>query len=81
MHLHDYIKVTPEADPKFIETWYLRSSRVYVTQIKNSNLDQIGDAEYTCTKIDAVRQHARAVLSILEDVPKGSVPTAILSLK
>lgn len=81
MHLHDYIKATPAHDARFVETWYLRHERSYVTQIKDSNRDQIDEAVYTGNKESAIKAHARAVLEVLDDVPKGCVPTVILSLK
>jgi len=80
MHLHDYIKATPAHDARFVETWYLRQERSYLTQIKNSNCDQIGEAVYTGNKESAIKAHLRAVREVLEDVPEGCAPTVIMSL-
>ena len=81
MHLHDYIKATPLSDPRFVETWYSRHDRNYVTQIKDSNRDQIDEAIYSGNKQAALNAHWRAVFDCLADVPHGCVATVALTLK
>jgi len=81
MHLHDYIKATPLSDPRFVETWYSRYDRSYITQVKDSNRNFINEAIYSGNKQAALNAHSRAVFDCLADVPHGCVATVALTLK
>lgn len=81
MHLHDYIKATPLSDPRFVETWYSRYDRSYITQVKDSNRNFIDEAIYSGNKQAALNAHSKAVFDCLADVPHGCVATVALTLK
>jgi hypothetical protein len=65
--MYTYIKPTyAESTAFFVETWYSRQTRSYVTQLKDLNLDQIGDAVYTGNKTSALRAHQQTVDSLTD---------------
>jgi hypothetical protein len=60
-----YIKPSRESTESFfVETWYNRQERAWVTQLKNADWDQLGEADYAGTKDQALREHERIVASI-----------------
>jgi hypothetical protein len=68
--MHTYIKPTyndPEAF--FVDTWYNPSCRQYVTQLKDLNRNQIGEATYSGSKESAERAHHQLVDSFKNDNP------------
>ena len=62
-----YIKPCWDKDEAFfIETWWLTTSRIWVTQVKDSNLNQIGEAEMSPNKPCAVNTHKRTIAQLTE---------------
>ena len=53
----------------FIETWYDRSCRSWVSQLKDLNLEQIGDCINSGTKEGAKRAHTQLINSCSHGLP------------
>lgn len=65
--MYTYIKPTYDYPTGFfVETWYSRYTRSYVTQLKDLNLDQIGEAVYTGDKTSALNAHKQVVDSLTD---------------
>jgi hypothetical protein len=65
--MYTYIKPTYEYPTGFfVETWYSRQTRSYVTQLKDLNLCQLGEAVYTGNKTSALRAHKQVVDSLTD---------------
>lgn len=65
-----YIKPSRDnASCFFVETWYDRSTRSWVTQTKNADWDQIGDASYSATKRAAHHEHYCRATSLCDGRP------------
>jgi hypothetical protein len=46
--------IYPLADLGTVEAWYNRPERSWVVQVKNLNGDQVGEARYVYTKMEAM---------------------------
>lgn len=70
-----YIKPNEhEPEAFFVETWYDRHTRNWVTQTKDLNLNQVGDATYTGNKHGAFTAHRWTIDSILHKHCLKSIP-------
>jgi hypothetical protein len=66
-----YIKPNWDKDEAFfVETWWDNSSRVWITQLKDSNLNQVGEVEQTANKPSAKLAHKR----LIDQVTAGYIP-------
>lgn len=68
--MHTYIK--PKRDDStayFVETWYNRQARLWVTQLKNANREQQGEAIYSAKKDSAALAHSQTVNWIAGEAP------------
>lgn len=69
-----YIKPSRDsAESFFVETWYDRYTRSWITQTKTADWDQIGQAQYDGNKRDAMASHTHAV-----DALKHGGPISVL---
>ena len=65
-----YIKPSRDsAESYFVETWYDRQTRCYVTQTKNADWDQIGEADYAPSRQLGEREHRDRVASLHDGRP------------
>jgi hypothetical protein len=53
----------------FVETWYDRVTRNWVTQLKTANLEQIGNAVYSGSKLEAFKVHAQFIDGLTDGMP------------
>jgi len=54
----------------FVETYWASANRIWITQIKDSNLNQIGEAEFSANKPNAKFTHKR----LIDQVTSGYIP-------
>jgi hypothetical protein len=55
-----------------VETWWLASDRSFVTQLKDTDDNQIGDADYSGNRTDAAVSHLWAIYKILDAAAKAA---------
>ena len=66
-----YIKPNWDKDEAFfVETYWLSQDRVWLSQLKDSNLNQVGEAEMSANKPTAKLAHKR----LIEQVTAGYIP-------
>lgn len=66
-----YIKPNWDKDEAFfVETYWLPEYRIWVTQLKDSNLNEVGEAETSANKPSAVLAHKR----LIDQVTEGYIP-------
>lgn len=66
-----YIKPNWDKDEAFfVETYWLSQNRIWVTQLNDSNLNQLGEAELSANKPSAVLAHKR----LIDQVTEGYIP-------
>ena len=66
-----YIKPCWDKDEAFfVETYWLSQDRVWLSQLKDSNLNQVGEAEMSANKPIAKLAHKR----LIEQVTAGYIP-------
>jgi len=62
-----YIKPSWDKDEAFfVETWWDGNSRNWITQLKDSNLNQMGEADFSANKPNAKLMHKRVIDAITE---------------
>jgi hypothetical protein len=75
--MHHYVKLNRTEAGYFVETWYFRQHRSWVTQLLTDNYDQLGEAAYSSTRAGAEKAHQEALDGVLEALPPN-VPPMIL---
>ena len=66
-----YIKPNWDKDEAFfVETYWIAENRFWVTQLKDSNLNEVGEAEASANKPSAVLAHRR----LINQVTSGYIP-------
>lgn len=78
--MHHYIKLNRVHAGRFVETWYLRECRSWVTQVLSENYDQLTDAVYSGTRSSAEKAHQQALEGILEALPPNAQPLILRRL-
>jgi len=77
-----YLKPTREsAEAFFVETWYNRQERSWVTQLLDANLEQIDEATYTGNTDDARVVHKWTIDAILHKHCQNRIPYVTEKLK
>ena len=64
------MKITKLSNGGLVETWYSKQDRSYVTQIKDSDGNQVGEAMYDGTKADSKIAHAWSISLVNKQIPK-----------
>jgi hypothetical protein len=68
--MYTYVKADRNApEAFFIETWYDRSCRSWVSQLKDRNLEQIGGCIHSGTKEGAKLVHTQLINSCSHGLP------------
>ena len=68
--MHNYVKADrKEAAAFFIESWYDRSCKSWVSQLKDANMDQIGGCIHSGTKESAKLVHTQLINSCSHGMP------------
>jgi hypothetical protein len=53
----------------FVESWYDRSVRLWTTQLKNANLEQLGESVHSDCKSGARRVHNEFINGLSDGMP------------